>query len=299
MLKQQENDLSEAFYGTHHYVLNTIDEVAYIQKQAQQQALTLHVGSQLDPGIRRKYRPNEDTLVVTQGTTPSDASHSTQNPFVLLLVADGMGGMAHGRKASRLAAHSLIDYVSTILSSQAIPAVSLPALLSAGVQYANHIVYENNQQQHTVMGTTMTAMLVIEKTAYIAHVGDSRLYLYCHASGLTQVTDDHSIVAHLVTTGVIKPEEIYTHPWRNQIYRCLGDKDEEEVDTFIVSLAPDDILLLCSDGLWEMVRDPQIAQLLTTPLPTPQDTADALIEAALANGGEDNVSAIVAQVSGI
>lgn len=299
MLKQRENDLSDAFYGTHHYVLNTIDEETYIQAQAQQPALTLHVGSQLDPGIRRKYRPNEDTLVVMQGLTPSDSARTTQKPFVLLLVADGMGGMAHGRKASRLAAHCLVEYVSNILSSQAIPAVSLPALLSAGVQYANHIIYENNQQQQTIMGTTMTAMLVIEKTAYIAHVGDSRLYLYRHSSGLTQITEDHSIVAHLVATGVITSEEIYTHPWRNQIYRCLGDKEEEEVDTYIMSLAPDESLLLCSDGLWEMVRDPQIAQLLTTPLPTPQDTADALIEAALANGGEDNVSVIVAQVSGI
>ena len=97
--------------------------------------------------------------------------------------------------------------------------------------------------------------------------------------------------------GVIKPEDIYTHPSRNLIYRCLGEKSHLEVDTFTVPLATGDMLLLCSDGLWEMVRDQQIAAILTTPRATPSDTAHALIQAALAGGGEDNVSAIVARVS--
>jgi serine/threonine protein phosphatase PrpC len=187
--------------------------------------------------------------------------------------------------------------MSGSLSTQQSTPKSLLALLSAGVQHANHVVYERNQQQHTVMGTTMTAALVIETTASVAHVGDSRLYLYRPSAGLAQITRDHSMVAALVTAGVIEPDEIYTHPYRNQIYRSLGQKATVEVETASVPLAAGDILLVCSDGLWEMVRDQQIAAILSTPMPTPTDTAHALIQAALAGGGADNVSAIVAEVS--
>jgi len=159
--------------------------------------------------------------------------------------------------------------------------------------------YEYNQQQGTTMGTTMTAALVIETTTYVAHVGDSRLYLYREPTGLAQITRDHSVVAELVATGLIAPDDIYTHPMRNQIYRCLGSEASVEVDASVVQLAEEDVLLLCSDGLWEMVRDQQIAAIMTTPTPNPSDTAHELIQAALAGGGEDNVSAIVAHVSNV
>jgi serine/threonine protein phosphatase PrpC len=167
------------------------------------------------------------------------------------------------------------------------------------VESANQAVYERNRQQQTVMGTTMTVALLIETTAYVAHVGDSRLYLYREPTGLAQLTHDHSVVAALVEAGIIAPDDIYTHPRRNQIYRSLGEEAPIEVDTATVPLAADDILLLCSDGLWEMVRDQQIAAILTASLPAPTDTAHALVQAALTGGGEDNVSAIVAQVSTI
>jgi serine/threonine protein phosphatase PrpC len=147
------------------------------------------------------------------------------------------------------------------------------------------------------MGMTMTATLVVDTTAYVAHVGDSRFYLYREPAGLLQIMQDHSLVAALAAAGVIQPEDIYTHPRRNLIYRCLGEKATVEVDTCAVPLAAGDILLLCSDGLWEMVRDRQIADVLTSPMPNPSRTAHALIQAALEGGGVDNVSAIVAKVS--
>jgi serine/threonine protein phosphatase PrpC len=265
--------------------------------EARQPVLALHIGSEQDPGLRRKDRPNEDTLFVVHGVMPSTSPSPLPTPFVLLVVADGMGGQGHGRTASRLAVQSLVESMSGSLSTQQSTPKSLLALLSAGVQHANHVVYERNQQQHTVMGTTMTAALVIETTASVAHVGDSRLYLYRPSAGLAQITRDHSMVAALVTAGVIEPDEIYTHPYRNQIYRSLGQKATVEVETASVPLAAGDILLVCSDGLWEMVRDQQIAAILSTPMPTPTDTAHALIQAALAGGGADNVSAIVAEVS--
>ena len=261
----------------------------------QQPVLVLQVGSNLDPGLRRKDRPNEDSIFVTQGIMPS-ASVSPK-PFAFIMVADGMGGHMHGQEASQLAIRSLVEYVSDSLGSQQVQSEAFLPLLKAGVQYANQIVFQRNQEQRANMGTTMTAALVVDTTAYVAHVGDSRCYLYHKPTGLSQITQDHSVVAALVAAGVIQPEDIYTHPSRNIIYRCLGEKSHLEVDTFTVQLASGDTLLLCSDGLWEMVRDQQIATILTTPRPTPSDTAQALIQAALAGGGEDNVSAIVAQVS--
>jgi serine/threonine protein phosphatase PrpC len=261
----------------------------------EQPVLVLQVGSHTDPGIRRKDRPNEDSIFVTQGVIPS-ASDSPK-PFALFIVADGMGGHEHGQEASQLAIKSLVTYVSGSLHSQQKRTEDLLPLLRESVENANWAVYERNQELRTKMGTTMTVTLVVDTTAYVAHVGDSRCYLYHHPTGLSQITQDHSVVAALVTAGVIQPEDIYTHPSRNLIYRCLGEKSRVEVDTFTVPLATGDILLLCSDGLWEMVRDQQIAAILTTPRSTPSDTAHALVQAALVGGGEDNVSVIVAQVS--
>src|SRR6266480_2359671 len=284
MLLQQEYDPIDTSYHEHVHA----PAGAHPAVCAEQAVLALHIGYHQDPGIRRKYKPNEDTLFVMHGVMPFASSPST--PFVLLVVADGMGGQGHGRTASRLAVRSLVEYMSDSPCLQQRSPEALLSLLSAGVQYANQVVYERNQMQQTTMGTTMTTVLVIETTAYVAHVGDSRLYLYREPTGLSQITQDHSLVAALAAAGVIRPEDIYTHPRRNLIYRCLGEKSAVEVDTCAVPLAADDTLLLCSDGLWEMVRDQQIAAILTSPLFDPAHTARALIQAALAGGGEDNAS---------
>lgn len=293
MLLQRQNNNFHTSYPASAQILTEAEMAGHTE----QSSFALRIGAHLDPGIRRKQRPNEDTVLVTHGVMPSTSS--SPKPFVLLAVADGMGGPGHGQQASQLAVQSLVEYVSGFLGSQPRTPEALLPLLTAGVQYANQVVYKRNQQQHTVMGTTMTAMLVSETTAYIAHVGDSRLYLYRKPIGLVQVTHDHSIVAMLVDEGIIAPDDIYTHPKRNQIYRSLGNEANVEIDTFIVPLCAEDILLLCSDGLWEMVRNQQIAAIVSTIMPTPDDTAHALIQAALAGGGEDNVSAIVAQVSNV
>ena len=257
--------------------------------------LTVQVGSELDPGIRRKQEPNEDTISVAHGVIPALASEA----FVLLAVADGMGGQQDGQEASRLAARSLTRYVCDAMHSPGVTPQTFLPLLKAGVKHANQVLYQCNQERDSNMGTTMTAALVVDDTAYVAHVGDSRCYLYREPVGLSQITLDHSLVAALAAAGVIHPEDIYTHPRRNLIYRCLGEKSKVEVDTYTVTLAAGDILLLCSDGLWEMVRGPQIAAILTTPTHDPKQTAHALIQAALAGGGDDNISALVARVKSV
>lgn len=290
MLLQKNNNHAEISNQSNRRTLAGAEQVG----QAGLSSLALSIGAHLDPGIRRRYKPNEDMVLVTSGVMPS--ASPLQKPFVLLAVADGVGGQGHGKEASQLAAQSLAEYVSGTLCSQQRPSEELLTLFEAGVQYANGVVYERNLEQQTSMATTMTAVLVVETTAYVAQVGDSRLYLHRQSRGLVQITRDHSVVAMLVAAGMIAPDDIYTHPKRNQIYRSLGTDANVEVDTFVVSLAAGDILLLCSDGLWEMVRNQQISTILTTLMPTPTDTAHALIQAALAGGGDDNVSAIVAQV---
>jgi serine/threonine protein phosphatase PrpC len=289
MLISQENDHAD---NSQHTYASTDRENAGC---AGQRMLTLRVGGYQDRGIRRKHKPNEDTIFIMQGNMPSDSG--AKKPFVLLAVADGMGGHENGRTASRLASRSLAEYVSGSLRYKQKRPEALLSLLTAGVQYANQVVYERNQEQQSRMGTTMTAALISGDSAYIAHVGDSRLYINRPASGLTQITQDHSYVAALVASGIIAPEDIYTHPRRNIIYRCLGKEAAVEIETSTVQLASGDMLLLCSDGLWEMVRDQQIASILTTPMFSLLDNAHVLILAALEGSGIDNVSAIVAQVS--
>jgi serine/threonine protein phosphatase PrpC len=295
MFLQQDIDHTDISYHMHEYTLADAEK----RRRTGQTVLDLRIGAHQDPGIRRRHRPNEDTILMTRGLMPSASLSIPPKTFVLLVVADGMGGQGHGQEASQIAVQSVTEYVSGSLCAQQRLSEDFLPLLRAGVQSANRVVYERNQQQETVMGTTMTAVLVSETTAYVAHVGDSRLYLYREPMGLTQITNDHSVVALLVAAGTIAPDDIYTHPRRNQIYRSLGSEASVEVDATAVQLAAGDSLLLCSDGLWEMVRDPQIAAIVATRMSTPSDTAHALIQAALAGGGDDNVSAIVAQVSNV
>ncbi|HKF37051.1 MAG TPA: SpoIIE family protein phosphatase, partial [Ktedonobacteraceae bacterium] len=141
-----------------------------------------------------------------------------------------------------------------------------------------------------------TVALLWGTTAYIANVGDSRTYIYREADGLTQVTQDHSTVARLVKRGAISVDDIYTHPKRNEIYRSLGNSPTVEVDTFTVTLRPGDILLLCSDGLWEMVRDAEIEEILRTSASFCSQLCAMLVQAALNRGGKDNISVIAVGV---
>ncbi len=255
--------------------------------------LGFEVITSTDPGIKRKYKPNEDSLFAVKGVR---SLNGQMQQIGLFVVADGMGGHANGQDASRLAIQTIIDYMLPRLVHAEGTSETPEKLLVDSVQQANQAVHEHNVKNGADMGTTVTATLILDTTAHVANVGDSRTYLYRVPEGLSKITRDHSVVASLVDAGIIKPDDIYTHPKRNQIYRSLGEKPLVEVDPFDVQLQPNDKMLLCSDGLWDMVRDPEIQRVLEVPITDPQQLGDNLIKAAHAGGGEDNISVIVVNV---
>ncbi len=263
------------------------------EKTREQSQLRLIVGIGSDAGLVRKKSINEDNVLGLQDIHTTDEEIL---PVGLFVVADGMGGHANGQEASRLATCSVSEVVTpTLLSSKAEEALC-EDLLKDGIQYANFSIYQHNQQKF-VMGTTITSALIFGPMAYVANVGDSRTYLYRASSGLTQITTDHSHVWQLFKKGLIQEEDIYTHPKRNEINRCLGERVRVEIDTFKVPLQANDVLLLCSDGLWEMVRNADIEQIIKDNAPRASQTSAKLIDAALCNGGADNVSAVVVCVT--
>jgi serine/threonine protein phosphatase PrpC len=253
---------------------------------------SLDIGTGLDAGIKRRGSPNEDSLLAVESIT---SSVTTPYPSSLFIIADGMGGHGNGQEASQLAIRTMRESILMTLQL-GIEDEALPELLSEAVQSANRSIYKRNQQRHADMGTTTTAALLWGTTAYIANVGDSRTYIYREVDGLTQVTQDHSTVARLVKRGAISAGDVYTHPKRNEIYRSLGNHPTVEVDTFTVTVQPGDILLLCSDGLWEMVRDAEIEEILRSSASFCSQLCAMLVQAALNRGGKDNISVIAVGV---
>ncbi len=265
-----------------------------VKRQLQTSDIDLAVGSGSDPGIKRRDRPNEDSILVTHGRC---LDNGMLCPGGLFVVADGMGGYTCGQEASTMAINALSDVVMPAVQHSVESETFWKELLTDGVYRANLAVYKRNREQTAFMGTTMVAALVIGTVAYIVNVGDSRAYLYRKSAGLSQITRDHSVVARLVEEKAIQPDEIYTHPKRNEIYRCLGEHASVHIDSFTVALQVGDSLLLCSDGLWEMVRDPDIQEILAGSDAHPLRARDLLIQAALDGGGKDNVSVIVVHVA--
>ncbi len=180
---------------------------------------------------------------------------------------------------------------------ETITAKNMEEQLKAAIRQANKAILSYGEEQSAArgLGSTVTMVLIHNGQAHIANVGDSRTYLLRQGE-LLPLTKDHSLVAKLVETKQIDPDEVYTHPQRNLIYQSLGAGHKHvDPDVFHETLRVGDILLLCTDGLWEMVRPPDLLKALTEQSDV-EKICDTLINLANANGGEDNISAVVVQV---
>ena len=227
-----------------------------------------------DPG--RKRRRNEDSFVIDPP---------------LFAVADGMGGAQAGEVASRLAAAAFREFHD---ADDLHPEKRLAAI----IKEANRRIYERaaDDAQVSGMGTTITAALVAADALVIGHVGDSRAYRL-RGGKFEQLTDDHSLVADLVRSGRITPEEADAHPQRSVITRALGTDREVDVDTFTVPAESDDLFLICSDGLTTMVDDEEIRDLVTRAQDLEQ-AGKGLVKAANKAGGEDNITVVLFRLAG-
>ena len=222
----------------------------------------------------RKRRRNEDAYVV-------------EPP--LFAIADGMGGAQAGELASSLAAGAVREDEAAAGSGE--------RRVAELIQEANRRVYERSSQDAAAsgMGTTMTVALVEDSVVTFGHVGDSRAYILREGT-LEQLTEDHSLVAELVRSGKLSPEEAETHPQRSVITRALGTDPDVDVDTFSIETAPGDLFMLCSDGLTSMVEDDVILRTIEKNRDNLQTAAKALIRAANKGGGEDNITVVFFEI---
>jgi serine/threonine protein phosphatase PrpC len=229
------------------------------------------VASATDTGRRRRH--NEDAYVC-------------EPP--LFAVADGMGGAQAGELASNLAAAALHNEGSRGGGEGRVDEL---------IQEANRRVYERQTQDSSAsgMGTTMTVALVENGHVAIGHVGDSRAYLIRDRT-LEQLTEDHSLVAELVRSGKLSPEEADAHPQRSVITRALGTDPDVDVDTFSVETRPGDLFLLCSDGLTSMVDDDAILREVERNRGDLRAAAKALVRAANKGGGDDNITVVFFEI---
>lgn len=249
---------------------------------------------------KNSYSSFEPNTAVSQNLHPYSSrtevgyvrEHNEDSMLVappLFVVCDGMGGHEAGEVASEIAINTISRLAPEKLDADA---------LGHAVEEANLAIIEAADKGigRQGMGTTCTAAILEGDRLAIAQVGDSRAYLL-HNGSLQQLTRDHSVVADLIESGEITPAEARTHQWRSFITRALGLEPYTQPDLYEINVEPGDRLMLCSDGLYSMVPDKEIERILDQS-PSTQVATDMLVEAALAAGGSDNVTVIVADVTG-
>ncbi len=232
---------------------------------------------------------NEDAYklpVDTDATTLDSKGH-------LYVLADGMGGHHKGEIASAITIETVnSEYYATVIPLPTDnPTDDIIEALSNAIIKANDQVYDATEGG----GTTVVAAVLHGDSLVAMNVGDSRAYLLRN-SELRLLSRDHSLVSRLVEVGKITEAEALTHPRRNVLYQALGQGSEIEIHIVSEKLQPDDLIILCSDGLWGEVPEPELKQVLNQ-APSPLSAAKQLIDIANASGGPDNITAIIIQVS--
>jgi protein phosphatase len=251
----------------------------------------VEIGWATDTGIVRSH--NEDTILAMAAVRRG----GEETPDLgLIVLADGMGGHRSGEIASSLAVRVVAGhilrqfYLPTLVSHErSTDQPPLTEVLVDAIHAANSAV----SSEVPGGGTTLTCALMLGSRAYVASVGDSRAYVFADGM-LGQVTHDHSVVDRLVELGQLSADEAASHPQKNVLYRALGQSGPLEVDTYVRTIPSDGCLLLCSDGLWGMVSDEDMAGLACGSLSL-QQACDALVAAANRAGGYDNISVVLAR----
>ncbi len=214
-----------------------------------------------------------------------DDSQIFQSHGQLYAVADGLGGYEHGGLASTLALDTFFSnfYSGTPFKS--------PQNLRQGIQAANLAVAKAAQRMQVRMGTTLSAINIIGDQLHIAHIGDSRVYLVRNNKAVC-LTQDHTAVGELVRMRVLSPDKVRTHERRSVLEKCLGIDLFVQPDISRHLIKADDVLILCTDGIWAYVEDNEFAEI-TMAKREPEQISQSLIETALARHSDDNVSALV------
>jgi PPM family protein phosphatase len=249
----------------------------------------MKIRSEARSDVGRKRKGNEDSLALDE-------------ELQLYVVADGMGGHAAGEVASRVAVEAIVEFVKLTGGNEEITwpfgldeTISYDGnRLKTAIRHANRRVLETTRERSELegMATTVAAVLVDGDVANIAHVGDSRIYLWSGGE-FRLLTSDHSWINEQVQSGVISAEQARSHPLRNVVTRALGGRSELVVDVQSRQMAAGDVLLLCSDGLTTMVPDPDIARILAASNGDLESAAQALVDAANERGGEDNITVLL------
>lgn len=242
----------------------------------------LDVGIGLDVGVKRRGKSNQDSLGVNE-----------EGALPIFVVADGMGGHEGGKLASHIVVDTLLGKFSKEAETKA-PDIAL----NDCVHLAHKIIREKGKQNENLisMGTTVSALVLDNDTAYLANIGDSRIY-YLRGSTLSQLSIDQSWVAEQVREGKMTIEEAERHPNRNRLTMSLiASREHIKLGLREVPIKLGDIFVLCSDGLWGMVPDSLIASVIQQL--DPQAAAEKLVSLANSNGGNDNIAVIIVKLLG-
>ena len=230
--------------------------------------------------VGKKRSMNQDFFYCSENVVGS-----FQNLFI---VADGMGGHKAGDHASKLCISGMVESIKK--SGHKTPVT----IFEEAVNAANALIYQAAQEhiEFEGMGTTIVACTVENDTMYVANIGDSRLYLL--RDTISQITDDHSLVGELVKKGNLTESEARIHPQKNIITRALGTSQHVHADYFEISIREGDIILLCSDGLSNMLDDEDMEYIVKR-CDTLEEAAKELVEQANRHGGDDNITVVLAQ----
>lgn len=209
----------------------------------------------------------------------------------LLLICDGMGGHNGGEVASKIA----VDTIAREYKTNPNPHTGLR--LTEALKKANLEIFsqaQNNPALHG-MGTTATAAVIAEKAMDIAHIGDSRLYIM-RSGIIRKATRDHTLAEQFLADGLLKPEEMKSNPYNHILTRALGVEETVVIDYYQEDIQDEDIIMLCSDGLSDLVREEEIVEILGDESLTLNEAARGLLEKALSYGGSDNITLILSRI---